>query len=326
MPVLPTPDYYPSLLFRDGNFATLYPSLFRTKPNHSVPARERIETPDGDYLDIDRHSTCSHRSKRLAIISHGLEGNARKKYTLGMANMALSFGFDAVCWEQRGAGKKPNRKLRSYHSGETTDLHTVITHCLKSGYAEIALIGFSMGGNQILKYLGEDPNRVPQQVKTAVTFSVPCDLSATERIIALPSRHIYFQYFMKGLREKVRTKAALFPEEVNISDLKSVHNLRDFDDLFTAPNNGFKSADDYYTKSSSLQFLPRIAIPTLLVQAQNDPFLAKECFPVTEAQDNPNLYLEMPKYGGHVGFHLPGKENIYWSEKRAAQFLKASLD
>jgi len=294
-------------------------------PNHSVPARERIETPDGDYLDIDRHCNGTLRSKRLAIISHGLEGNARKKYTLGMANMALSLGFDAVCWEQRGAGKKPNRKLRSYHSGETTDLHTVITHCLDSEYAEIALIGFSMGGNQILKYLGEDPNRVPHQVKTAVTFSVPCDLSATERVIALPSRHIYFQYFMKGLREKVRTKAELFPEEVNASDLKNVHNLRDFDNLFTAPNNGFKDADDYYTQSSSLQFLPRIAIPTLLVQAQNDPFLAQECFPVTEAQDNPNLYLEMPEYGGHVGFHLPGGENVYWSEKRAAQFLKTSL-
>lgn len=326
MPVLPTPDYRPPHLFRLGNFATLYPSLFRPVPKHIVPARERIDTPDGDYLELDRHRSPEEQSKRLVIISHGLEGNARKKYTIGMANMALNLGFDAACWDQRGAGKRPNRKVRSYHSGLTEDLHTVISHCLTGEYEEVALIGFSMGGNQILKYLGEDPERVPSQIKCAVTFSVPCDLSATEKVIARPTRHIYFQYFMKGLRQKVRTKAELFPGQVSAKKLKGIWTLRDFDDRYTAPNNGFTDAEDYYTQSSSLQFLPAIKVPTLLVQAKDDPFLAPECFPITEAEANPNLYLEMPKYGGHVGFHLPGRNNVYWSEKRAATFLSEVLN
>lgn len=324
MPVLPTPDYKPPILFREANFATIYPSLLRPVPKHVTPARERIETPDGDYLDLDRHRAHTG-SRRLLIVSHGLEGNARRKYTLGMAAMGISLGFDAVCWDQRGAGKRPNRKARSYHSGETNDLHTVITHCLKSGYEEVALIGFSMGGNQILKYLGESPERVPEQIKTAVTFSVPCDLDATERIIALPSRQVYFQYFMKGLRQKVHTKAALFPGEVDAGKLKGVWTLRDFDDRFTAPQNGFRDAADYYARSSSLPFLSAIRVPTLLVQAKDDPFLAPECYPEAAATTNPNLYLEVPRYGGHVGFHLPGEDNVYWSEKRAASFLKEIL-
>lgn len=324
MPVLPTPNYHPPLPFRLGNFATIYPSLLRPTPNHLTPARERIETPDGDYLDLDRHR-CHTDSKRLVIVSHGLEGNARKKYTLGMATMALSLGYDAVCWDQRGAGKRPNRKPRCYHSGETNDLHTVITHCLKSGYEEVALIGFSMGGNQILKYLGENPERVPTQVKAAVTFSVPCDLSATERVIARPSRHIYFQYFMKGLRKKIRTKATLFPKQVDAEKLRGIWTLRDFDDRYTAPQNGFRDADDYYARSSSLPHLSAIRVPTLLVQAQDDPFLAPECFPEAAAQANPALFLEMPRFGGHVGFHLPGDDNVYWSEKRAAEFLTKTL-
>lgn len=326
MPILPTPDYRPPLAFRLGNFATLYPSLLRPTPELPVPRRERIDTPDGDFLDLDHHLLAPEKSKRLAIISHGLEGNARKKYPLGMAKMMLSLGFDAVCWDQRGAGKESNRKVRCYHSGETEDLHTVITHCLKSGYEEAVLIGFSMGGNQILKYFGEAPERVPEQIKAAVTFSVPCDLSAAERVIARPSRHIYFQYFMTGLRKKVRTKAKLFPDKISANMLRGVYSLRVFDDRFTGPQNGFKDAEEYYARSSSLQFLPAVAVPTLIVQAKDDPFLPPECYPTQEAQDNPNLFLEMPQYGGHVGFYLPGKENVYWSEKRAAAFLKDILD
>lgn len=325
MPVLATPDYTPPLLFRSSNIATLYPSLFRPEPVHSPPERERIDTPDNDYLDIDWHKNGGTDSKRIVIISHGLEGNARKKYTLGMAVMGLSLGYDAVCWDQRGAGKEPNKKVRSYHSGETNDLHAVITHCLKQNYDEVALIGFSMGGNQILKYLGEAPERVPSEVKAAVTFSVPCDLSATEKVIARPSRHIYFQYFMKGLRKKVQAKAKLFPGKVDASKLRGVWTLRDFDNRFTAPNNGFKDAEDYYAKSSSLQFLPKIKVPALLVQAQDDPFLAPECYPVIEATTNPYFYLEMPRHGGHVGFHTPATDNIYWSERRAAAFLMEQL-
>jgi len=322
MPVLPSPDYLPPFPFRSANLATLYPPLFRATPRLPVPGRERIETPDNDFLVIDRHRNRIGKSRKLAIISHGLEGHSRKKYILGMARMVTGLGYDAACWCQRGCSGEPNNLPRSYHSGETNDLHSVISHCLKDGqYNEVILIGFSMGGNQILKYLGENPDRVPSQVMSAVTFSVPCDLAATEIVLALPSRRIYFEYFMKGLKEKVRSKARIFPNEVDSTLLKGIKNLRQFDDRFTAPANNFVDGLDYYTKSSSKQFLTSIRIPTLLVNAQDDPFLAPECFPVSEAENNKYLYLEMPKYGGHVGFVAGGEENIYWSERRVEKFL-----
>ncbi len=325
MPVLPTPNYVPPLAFRSGNIATLYPPLFRQTPEAS-PASERIKTPDGDFLDLDRHRSNLGKTRKITIISHGLEGHARKKYTLGMASAMTRAGFDAACWSQRGCGNGPNRFARSYHSGETNDIHTVIEHCLKNGmYDTVTLIGFSMGGNQILKYLGEAPDRVPAQVKAAATFSVPCDLSATERVIAMPSRRVYFEYFMVGLRAKVKIKADMFPEAVHPERLKGITTLRQFDDRFTAPTHDFTDAEDYYTRSSCNQFLKHIKIPTLLVNAQDDPFLAPECFPIEQANDNPNFFLEMPRYGGHVGFVQTGPKNEYWSESRAVDFLTDQL-
>ncbi len=322
MPILPAPDYTPPFPFRSGNLATLYPPLFRLTHDYTC-TRERIETPDGDFLDVDRHASRIGMMRRLAVISHGLEGNSRKKYILGMAHMMTGLGYDAACWCQRGCSGEPNRLPRTYHSGETEDLHSVITHCLATGaYDEVILIGFSMGGNQILKYLGEAPERVPTEVKEAATFSVPCDLAATQDVIALPSRRIYQEYFMIGLREKIRIKGKLFPDEVNASLLNGIDSLHAFDERFTAPICGFADADDYYEKSSSKQFLTRINIPTLLVQAKDDPFLPSRCYPRAEAEANPNLMLEMPRCGGHVGFVQAGPNNVYWSENRVKEFLE----
>lgn len=325
MPVLPVPDYRPSLPFRFGNLATLYPPLFRLAPI-SAPEPERIELPDGDFLDFDWHRSRIGETRRLAVISHGLEGNSRKKYVLGMSRVMTEAGFDTACWSQRCCSGENNRLLHTYHSGKTDDIHSVITHCLSTGqYDEVVLIGFSMGGNQILKYLGENPAKVPQQVRAASVFSVPCDLDGCERVIALPSRRIYFEYFMRGLRKKVLIKAEAFPERVEASQLEGIRTLRDFDDRFTAPHNGFADAADYYARSSSLQFLSDIRVPTLLVNAQDDPFLPNTCYPVPQAESNPNLFLEMPKFGGHVGFVLGNGDNVYWSEMRARDFLTGIL-
>ncbi|MBI9078643.1 MAG: alpha/beta fold hydrolase [Pseudodesulfovibrio sp.] len=322
MPILPTPDYSPPLPFRNGNLATLYPPVFRTTPGTN-PCHERIETPDNDFLDMDWHACRIGKSRRLAIISHGLEGHSRKKYILGMARMVTGLGYDAACWTQRGCGKAINRHARFYHSGETDDLHAVVTHCLKTrNYDEIMLIGFSMGGNQILKYLGKNASRVPAEITTAATFSVPCDLGATERLISKPTMRIYFEYFMLGLRQKIRAKGRMFPDVVNPAELNGINSLRQFDDRFTAPLNGFKDAEEYYTRSSCKQFLKSIRIPTLLVNAQNDPFLPHECYPMDEAETNSNLFLEMPKHGGHVGFVLNHGDNVYWSENRIKKFLE----
>ena len=174
MPILPDPAYKPSLPFRLGHIQTLYPTLFRPTPQTN-PVRQRLETADGDFIDIDYHF---HRQKKyadkLAVVSHGLEGNSRKKYMLGMAAYLNTRGWDVICLNFRGCSGEMNRLPRLYHSGVTDDLHSVLLHGLASGnYSQAALVGFSMGGNQTLKYLGEAPTLVPEQVKKAVVFSVP---------------------------------------------------------------------------------------------------------------------------------------------------------
>lgn len=321
MVLLPVPDYSPPFPFTSGHIQTLYPTLFRATPSTS-PSRERIETPDGDFLDIDWHTVPENSSVRLAVVSHGLEGNARKKYPLGMARHLNSLGWDVICLNFRGCSGEPNRLKRFYHSGVTDDLHTVVTHGLEGGqYDTVALIGFSMGGNQTLKYLGEAPDKVPSQVQAAVAFSVPCDLGASSKRLERFENSLYMRYFMRGLREKVATKAAMFPKEIDTTGLDSMRTFIPFDDKYTAPIHGFRDAADYYQQCSSGQFLKDIQIPTLLVQAKNDPFLPSVCYPYEVGRKNPNLYLEIPRYGGHVGFIQRGNGNIYWSEARTGEFL-----
>ncbi|WP_332308272.1 YheT family hydrolase [Desulfonatronovibrio magnus] len=272
-------------------------------------------------MDIDWHIKPQSNNKTVVLINHGLEGNSRKKYPLGMARRLTLLGIDAVCMNFRGCSGTPNRLPRLYHSGVTDDLDTIIRHVIKKGYENVFLVGFSMGGNQLLKYLGENPEQVPSQIRAATVFSVPCDLSASSAKLDSTISRIYVMYFMRSLRAKIRLKAKMFPQVVDPRDLNRTWTFRDFDNRYTAPLNGFRDAEDYYAKASCLHFLKNIRIPSLLVQAQDDPFLTPSCFPLEQASKNPNLFLEIPKYGGHVGFHLLDSNNIYWSEYRAGKFL-----
>ncbi|MGM0610808.1 MAG: YheT family hydrolase [Thermodesulfobacteriota bacterium] len=322
MPFLPAPAYRPLFPFRNSHVHTIYPTLFRPVPD-VFPKRERIGTPDGDFLDIDWHlSGLNKKTDTAAIISHGLEGNSRKKYPLGMARQMNALNFDAVCLNFRGCSGTPNLLPRMYHSGITDDLHTVICHVLKQGYQRIFLIGFSVGGNQILKYLGEDPDYVPREVLASVVFSVPCDLGgAVERLDTTKNR-FYLPYFMRGLRNKVRIKAGMFPGFLDIQGLDKINTFHAFDDRYTAPMHGFKDAEDYYRRASSRQFLHDIRVASLVVQAADDPFLSSSCYPEKEAEKSDKLFLQIPEYGGHAGFYMSGKQNVYWSEMRAGTFLQ----
>lgn len=326
MPLLPTPSYRPPFPFTSGHLQTIYPSLFRRTPRTN-PKQERLPTPDGDFLDIDWHYGATGATANLVIISHGLEGNSRKKYLLGMARQLTMSGWDVICLNFRGCSGEPNKRLRFYHSGVTDDLHTVIKHGIKRGnYQRVGLVGFSMGGNQTLKYLGEDPTLVPAQVKAAVVFSVPCKLADSVAVMNGWQNRVYMRYFMKGLRQKVRDKAAKFPTLIDTCGLDAMKTFEPFDNKYTGPVHGFTDASDYYKKCSSAQFLPAIQIPTLLVQALDDPFLSASCYPVPEARQNPHLFLEVPQYGGHVGFMGAWIETFYWSEKRTVQFLQPIFD
>tara|TARA_R110000868_G_scaffold144520_2_gene363775 strand:+ start:6537 stop:7499 length:963 start_codon:yes stop_codon:yes gene_type:complete len=316
MPII-TSDYNPPLFFKNGHFSTIYSGLIR-KVDSLLQKRERIKLPDEDFLDLD-WSFSKNVSKKVTILLHGLEGNAQRPYITGSAKQLNSNGYDTCAVNFRGCSGEPNLLFRSYHSGATEDLNTVIHHILQTKkYDEIYLKGFSLGGNMALKYLGEN-GTIPKEIKGAIGVSVPCDLYSSLQQLLLPKNRLYSSRFKKHLIEKLRIKQQIFPNKISDAEIKKIKTLKDFDDIYTSKAHGFIDAIDYYTKSSCLQFLPYIKVPTLLINSINDSFLGAECYPTKEASSNSNLYLETPKYGGHVGFY--GIENSTYTEKRTINFL-----
>jgi predicted alpha/beta-fold hydrolase len=307
----------PSLLF-NAHLETIFPSLFR-KVEGVFYQRERIKTSDDDFIDLD---WLKNNSKKLVIISHGLEGNSHRAYMKGMARAFYQAGFDALCWNFRGCSEEMNHQLRFYHSGATDDLDLVVQHAIGQRYTEIYLIGFSLGGNLTLKYLGERGATTYPQLKGCVTFSVPLDLHASSIQISQPSNWIYSRRFLKALKKKVIEKSKA-RKEINIGGIEKINKLMDFDDRFTAPIHGFTSALVYYQQCSAIRFINDIKIPTLIVNAKNDPFLSKECYPDALLNNHPYVTFESPEHGGHVGFTLFNQNGLYWSELRALNFIQS---
>lgn len=316
MPIVPS-TYKPPFIFRNGFVSTVYSGLAR-KVHGVNQERERIVLSDGDFLDLD-WSYASKPTNKLIILLHGLEGDAQRPYMLGAAKMFSQNNFDVVSVNFRSCSGEENLKYRSYHSGVTEDLEDVINHVIATKkYSDIYLKGFSLGGNVVLKYLGEK-RVIPSQIKAAVAISVPCSLYGSCIELHKFNNVLYHNRFKRHLIGKLKQKRKRFPELVSNANIKSIKTLKDFDDIYTAKAHGFKDALDYYAKSSSLQFLNNISIPTLVINAANDSFLSADCYPIEEANANPNLYLEMPKHGGHVGFVASG--NVYYNEKRSLEFL-----
>jgi len=208
---------------------------------------------------------------------------------------------------------------RSYHSGATEDLDAVVKHILtKNKYDDIYIKGISLGANMALKYVGEG-NELPKELKAVIAVSSPCHLKGScDELLSLKNRH-YAIRFLGHLKNKLKPKLEQFPNNINVTGFNSIKTLVDFDNMYTSKAHGFNNALDYYEKASCLQFLPNIKVPSLIINALNDSFLSPECYPVKEAKHNSNLFLEMPKYGGHVGFI--DKANVYNNEQRALDFI-----
>lgn len=307
----------PPIWLVGGHLQTIWPSFFRKVLLHHVPQTGWIRTPDADELAYDYYAL--EGAKGLVVLCHGLEGNARRPYMLGMAAALLEAGYEVLAWSYRGCGERLNKQPIFYHSGATYDLETVVCFAQQLKLLPIYLVGFSLGGNLVMRWLGELGQKVPAAVRGAVAISVPLDLAAGSDYLTRPAAKAYTLNFLKSLKAKVKAKAERFPEHFRLDLLPKTKNLRHFDEYFTAPLHGYKDADDYYSRASSLFVLPQITVPTLLLQAANDPFLPPSCYP---EGPYPQLQLEITPAGGHVGFTVRGQTKSH-AEERVVRFLNA---
>jgi uncharacterized protein len=311
---------YKAPLWIGGKHAqTIIPSLFR-KVSGVVYERERIHTEDDDFLDIDWSCV---GSKKLIVLSHGLEGSSRSQYVLGMIKEFNARGWDAIGWNFRSCSGELNRTIRLYHGGSSHDLKSVVEHAQKKHqYKKICVIGFSLGGNITLKYLGDHSDTLLREVKGGCVFSVPCDLYACARNLSHGVNRFYLNRFLTTLKEKMQKKMEQNPGLFSGVNIKQIQDFYDWDNLITAPLLGFKDAMHYYMQASSKYSIPKIRVPTLIVNAQNDPFLHPSCFPFEECHKSETVYFENPYDGGHQGFIKDRIIGTYWSEERALSFLE----
>lgn len=303
---------------RYGHFQTVFPTLFRRITGVDW-RRKQLKTPDSDFIDLD---WMVNDYSRLVLLCHGLEGSSDTHYMRGMARACAGSGWDVLAYNFRGCSGKPNLLAKSYHSGSTDDLALVIKHALAPGnYQQLALVGFSLGGNQVLKYLGEPRDDRPKQLRGGVSISPPCDLSGCSDRLEHRENRIYQIRFLRSLLSKVKSKEALI--EPKLGPIAGLHcrTIREFDERIVAPLNGFASAKDYYERASSRQFLPAIDYPTLLMSSYDDPFLPKSCYPSAKEINNPAVRFEYTRYGGHVSFMQSHPKKWYWGEQQTVEFL-----
>lgn len=323
MPILPS-TYRARGPFKNGHFSTIYSAKLRPIPKLKQ-SRKRLELSDGDFVDVDwsYHISEEKKSTHLVILLHGLEGNAQRSYIKGQGKILMDNGYDIAAMNHRGCSGEDNRLYLSYNSGRTDDLAEFIAHIIDTyTYDKISIVGYSLGGNVLLKYLGER-DTLPTQVKSGIAISTPLHLrGALEQLIKWEN-FVYSKTFINDLRRKYKRKMPNFPEAMNAEELKKIGSLLDFDNLYTAKAHGFKDAFDYYEKSSSIHVLQNIKVPVLILNAENDSFLCPESYPFELVKKLDQVFLEVPRHGGHVGFHI--NNNIYYSEQRVLEFLSGDL-
>jgi len=324
--------YTPAWWVPGAHLRTLWGKLVRRAP--LIETRiERWATGDGDEIELHRltpRSVSAPHAGRLLVL-HGLEGTIRSHYLRGLLALAQRRGWAVDALIFRTCNGKMTRARRLYHSGETTDLDRVVRRLVHEHRGQpLALAGFSLGGNVLLKWLGERGADLPEEVRAAAAVSVPFDLERGARFIERGFARVYTRHFLRTLRAKARAKLANDPGLFDATALERARTLFEFDDAVTAPVHGFDDAADYYRRSSSLQFLSLIRLPTLLLSAYDDPFLPPLVLRQVErvARGNRFLTVEFHQRGGHVGF-VSGRAPWaprYYAEERVVEFLESVLD
>ena len=298
-----------------GHLQTVYPVLH--PPERVALQRERWETPDGDFIDVDFAGERS--ASRLLVLFHGLEGCSDSHYARAFAAHALSSGWRLAMPHWRGCSGEPNRKPRAYHSGDSEEVDWI----LKKFSPPVHAVGISLGGNALLKWLGERGDEARSIVRRAAAVSAPIDLSAAGRALDRGiNREIYTRHFLSTLKPKSLAKLAVFPGLYDRAKLRAARTFREFDDTVTAPLHGYRDADDYWRRASSGPWLERVRVPTLLLNARNDPFLPEHELLAAARNAARSLVLEFPRTGGHAGFlagAFPGRHD--WLPRRLLEFL-----
>lgn len=321
MPFFKCTPYRCPFLLRGEHVETIVPNLSRRRFRVDY-RRERVELEDGDFIDLDFAKNVSSESSDTCVLAlHGLEGSSDAPYVKSLAKALKGLPWDLVAMNMRGCSGEDNRSVRFYHSGETGDLREALRF-LDGKYRRVFLFGFSLGGNVVLKYLGESPAEVSSLVSGAVAISAPVDLEGSALKIGEKGNRVYMRRFIRLLSEKVEAKAQVYPEELDAKGVRNLQSFQAFDGRYTAPLNGFESAEDYWRKCSASNWLEDIRVPSLLINARNDPFLSEGCFPEDAVRENESLYSVFTDKGGHLGFPAWRRNGQAWHEAVALGFLK----
>ncbi len=316
-------SFKPAWWCRSGHAQTIWAATLRVMP--SVPLkREQWETPDGDFLNIDRVS--AKVGQPTLIVLHGLEGSSATTHVRGFLRAAFDLGWQGLGVNFRSCGGEPNRLRRFYHGGETTDLHWIIERLSKQDpNALIFCVGISLGGNVLLKYLGEQADGAPAQLRAAAAISTPFDLAASAHAFEKDSfNRIYMRRLVRSLKQKAFHKLKRYPDLADHRRLAAVRTIVEFDEVVTAPLNGFADAKSYWQASSSKRFLASIRRPALLINAMDDPLVPADSLPrQEEVAKNPRLSALFTEAGGHVGFVAGEWPNqpLFWAQESAIYFL-----
>jgi uncharacterized protein len=315
MALIEHPSYKtPTLLF-GKHLQTIVPTLRKVT---DVPyTRERIETPDGDFLDLD---WLKNNNRKLLVLTHGLEGNSVRPYIMGMAKHFSQLGWDVLAWNCRSCSGELNRLFRLYNHGDVDDIALVVNHAAKNNYDDIALAGFSMGGNISLKYASVCPH---PSITKVVSFSAPLEMRSSTAALEKWDNWVYRFHFQRNLLPKLKSKAKLFPQKLDYDYV--IKNIKSWDfqlHTFFCVMNDYKDLDDFYERGSALNYIPDLKLKTLIVQAENDPMLSPACFPKDLARKHPFIDLEVLKKGGHCGFPIKNNKKASYAELRTQVFLE----
>lgn len=321
----------------DGHTQTIYSAFLAPRPRVDY-RRERWDTPDGDFIDLDwadgpdRATKIAERGSRngqsgeapLVALFHGLEGSSRSHYALALMRQVRERGWRGVVVHFRGCSGEPNLLPRAYHSGDSAEIDWILRR-LRAEYPahELYAIGVSLGGNALLKWLGEQAEAAKSVLARACAVSAPIDLMAAGEALGRGFNLVYARYFLAALKRRSLAKLERYPGLFDRRRMMAARTLREFDEVVTAPLHGFAGTDDYWTHASSKPWLRRIAVPTLLVNARNDPFLPARALP-RPAELPPAVVAEFPDSGGHAGFvagRFPG--HLEWLPQRVCDFFDA---